>query len=305
MKTHTRLTLGVAIAGILASGQAAAVLCNSTSCGTPQCPSGNIPLCQAQKAGYVKNLVASKVTAPITLLPAAPSKGTTKALVHAQFPKVIVYNFTYNPTINAQVTAMPDILLARLSRQYYIETNTATAPLMAVAAKRLSAANLLRFKSAMGQAATDAAVNAYATPTVKSAYFSGVAKAAIRRSQAMYLSMGIKGVTAAPNLDMTIYEIFLDYFTAGETSAAAALASTATYASSYLAASFTIGYQIGTGIYWIDDQIDPAVNQWIGDELGAGVSDVIGIVTSPASYPSQDDGTYGTWAFTEADWETF
>lgn len=296
------LIYGAAIAGILGSAQVSAVVCNTVNANClnpPRCDE----VCQALKAGYISHPVASTVVAPLSLLPAAPPKGATRALVHTQFAKVIVYNFTYNPTINAQVTAMPDIMLARLSRQYYIETNTVTAPLMAVAAKRLTAANLLRFKSAMGQAATDAAVNAYAPTAVKAAYFTGIAKAPIRRSQAMYLSMGIKAVTPAPNLDMTIYEIFLDYFTAGETSVAAALASTAMYTAANLGAAYTFGYAVGTGIFWIDDQVDPAINNWIGDELGAGIDDVVNYVSSPDNYPSYDDGSSGFFGMKEWDWD--
>jgi hypothetical protein len=219
----------------------------------------------------------SKVTlqVPVTQPPAAPSYGKTKALVHSQFPAVQVYNFTNNPYIDATVTGLSDVYLARLTRQYYIETNGAVAPLMAVAAKKLSAANLLRFKASMGQAATDAAVNAYSSPTVKAGYFGGTTRAAIPRSEAMYLSMGINGVTPAPNLDMTLYEVFLDYLTAGETTAASALASTAAYAGTWLSAAATVGYQIGTVIYWIDDQVDPDINIWIGDELGAITTDII------------------------------
>jgi hypothetical protein len=302
MKTQHRLMLGAAIAGILASAQAAAVVCNAVgpSClNPPRCDA----FCQAQKLCYISKPVASKVTAPIALLPAAPTKGTTKATIHAQFPKVIVYNFTYNPTINTTVTSMADIYLARLTRQYYIETAGAVAPLMHIAAIRLSAANLLRFKSAMGQAATDAAVNSYATPAVKAAYFSGIAKAPIRRSQAMYLSMGIKALTPSPNLDMTVYEIFLDYYTAGETSAAAALASTGMYTASYLGAAFTVGYQIGTGIFWVDDQIDAGINNWIGDELGAAVGDVVDYVSSPDNYPYYDDGSTAFFGSKEWDWD--
>jgi hypothetical protein len=252
-------------------------------------------ICQAVKNGWLSDETAYQIKVPMSSLWAPISYGTAKATVHSQFPKVMVYNFTNNANIDATVTAMDDVYLARLSRQYYIETNGAITPLMTIAAKRLSAANLLRFKSTMGQAATDAAVNASASAAVKSAYFSGTAKAVVRRSEAMYLSMGITSVAASPNLDMTLYEIFLDYFTAGETSAAAALAMTAQYSSAYLAASFTVGYEIGTVIYWIDDQIDPDINVWIGDELGALVTDVVNFVTNPANYPAYDDGTFGTF----------
>lgn len=235
---------------------------------------------------------------PVPNTPAMPSLGTTKATIHSQFPVVTLYNFTYSPTINITVANMADVYLARLSRQYYIETKGNVAPLLAVAAKRLTAANLLRLQSAFGAAATTAAVNAYAPAAVKAAYGAGGTRAAVARSQAMYIQKGISGVTPSPNLDMTLYEIFLDYVTSGS-SGAAALASTATYAGAQLAASFTVGYQIGSVVYWVDDAIDPDINIWIGDEEGAAVNDVIDYVSNPANYPSYDDGNFGnlddTW----------
>lgn len=274
----------------------------------PAFPYGNLtgcgPLCVAIQSGYITFYSAGTITSvAINPLPYAPYKGTTATAIHSQFPKVILYNFTYSPSINTTIAGMQDIYLARLTRQYYIETGGNVAPLLRIAAIRLTAANLARVRASMGQAATDAAVNTYATATVKATYFATAPHPVIRRSEAMYLSMGIKSVTPAPNLDMTLYEIFLDYYTAGETSAAAALASTATYAGSYLAASFTVGYQVGSAIYWIDDKVDPDVNVWIGDELGAAATEIINYIENPSNYPAYEAAGLGSYGEDTYKWD--
>jgi len=80
-------------------------------------------------------------------------------------------------------------------------------------------------------------------------------------------------VIAAPTLDMTLYEVYLDYLTAG-LSTEAALGMTATYAGGYLGAAWLFGWNIGSGIVYINDQINPGINQAIGDALGAAMTDV-------------------------------
>ena len=140
---------------------------------------------------------------------------------------------------------MAPIVLARLSRQYYIESNGNMGPLLAVAAQRLSAANLIAIAAAFGQANVDSAVASYAPASTIAAYAGATRMAVIDRSQARMVVAGISGVTASPNLDMTIYEVFLDYLTAGtDTSVAAALAQTSSYAAGWLGAAATFGYSV-------------------------------------------------------------
>jgi hypothetical protein len=230
-----------------------------------------------------------------------PSLGTTKATIHSQFPVVILYNFTNSAVINTTITNAADIYLARLSRQYYIETNGNVAPLLKVAAQRLTANNLLRLQSAFGKANVDAAVKAYATATTQAGYAAGGTKPVIARSQAKMIQAGITGVTPSPNLDMTLYEIYLDYLTSG-LSVEASLAMGAGYASAYLGAAFEIGYEIGGAVYFLDDQIDPEINVWIGEEEGAIVSDVVDYVSSPDNFPAYDAGVLYDWQATFDDY---
>jgi len=247
--------------------------------------------------------MSDHATAPVAFpgSPPMPSRGTTVATIHSQFPVVVLYNFTYSPTINTTIANAANIYLARLSREYYIHSGGNLAPLLEVAAKRLTATNLLKLQAAFGKANVDAAVNAYAPAAVKASYTAGGARTVLARSQALYIQRGIAGLTPAPNLDMTIYDIFLDSWTAG-LSVEASLASTAAYAGSYLSASFAIGYQIGGAIYYIDDKIDPNINAWIGDEEGALIDEVIDFVSSPDFYPAYDSGGYEYYYFDDYSW---
>jgi len=194
---------------------------------------------------------------------------------------------------------MAQIELARLSRQYYIESNGNMGPLLEVAAQRLTAANLILIAAAFGQANVDAAVAAYAPASIQATYAASARMGIMDRSQARFVAMGISGVTPSPNLDMTLYEIFLDYFTAGaDTSAAAALAQTSAYAGTWLSAAATFGYSVGTGIYWIDDQIDPDINIYLGNEIGAAVDVAISLINTIAG-----DFTGDGSSATEDDWD--
>jgi hypothetical protein len=234
-------------------------------------------------------------------LPGSPSFGTTKAAVHTQFAAVILYNFQNNTSLNGQISQMAQIELARLSRQYYIESNGNMAPLLAVAAQKLTAANLILIAAAFGQANVDAAVAAYAPAATKATYGASSRMAIMDRSQARFVAMGISGVTASPNLDMTLYEIFLDYLTAGtDTTVAAALAQTSSYAGGWLGAAATFGYSVGTGIYWIDDQIDPDINIYLGNEIGKAVDVAISLVqTIVADFTPTEE----TETATQDDWD--
>jgi len=168
--------------------------------------------------------VHQNLTLPVPL-PGSPLFGTGHASVHAQFASVVLFNFQNNPMLNQQIAQMAPILLARLSRQYYIESNGNMGPLLAVAAQRLSAANLITIAATFGQANVDSAVASHAPASTIAAYAGATRMALIDRSQARMVVAGISGVTASPNLDMTIYEVSLDYLTAGtDTSVAAALA---------------------------------------------------------------------------------
>jgi hypothetical protein len=200
--------------------------------------------------------------------------------------------FAHNPQIDQIVANMTQWDLARLSvvlEQSYLYTlepccgggttyQVSVPAFLAGAVPNLSAASLVKIRAAFGSSDVDAAVNAYSSDAIKTAYFAASQIAPYPTSRAQVISVGQKvqlnttvtvlgAVTPNPLLDMTVYEIYLDYVTAGW-STAASLTATAKFVGGNISSAFIAGYTIGTGIYWIIDQTDPDINIWIGDQIG-------------------------------------
>jgi hypothetical protein len=100
----------------------------------------------------------------------------------------------------------------------------------------------------------------------------------------------IGGTTYAPptvGVDSTLEEIYLDFRTApaGALGPSAALYETAVYAMQNLAVAWGVGYTIGTGIHWLIERYDPALDNLIGYGLDT-------LLTKIAEYP-----TSGYWQF--------
>lgn len=210
-----------------------------------------------------------------------------KAAIHSNFNRVILCNLQHNPNVNMMIANMQPIDLARLSTQIdltaktFASMGTTNVPTVAMflqtTAQKLTAPNLMKIRSAFGGTETDSAVAKFSSLSIQSTYFSAVQKAPLRLSRAQILSNGLTvkagtvttqgTVVPAPVLDMTLYEVYLDYYTAGW-SASASLGASAIYISGNLTAAFSAGYLAGTGIYWITDKFTPEVNIWIGDQIG-------------------------------------
>jgi hypothetical protein len=79
---------------------------------------------------------------------------------------------------------------------------------------------------------------------------------------------------AAPTLDMTIPEIYLEFRTApvGNVGPAAAIAETTMYVSKNVGFAATVGWAIGTGISNLIETYDPSLNDAIGGTV-AGMVD--------------------------------
>lgn len=211
-----------------------------------------------------------------------------KAAIRSAFNRVILCNLQHNPNANAVIAGMGVFDLARLSTQFdltvkmFPNMSAGTVPKVAdflqVSAQRLNTANLKKIRSAFGGTETDAAVAKYASYSIQSAYFSGLQAAPLKTSRAQILSIGgvvkqgtvtVQGtVVGAPVLDMTLYEIYLEYATASGVSSMAAMASAAEYIGGQVTFAFSAGYLAGTGIYYVVDKVDPDITRFIGDEIG-------------------------------------
>ena len=86
-------------------------------------------------------------------------------------------------------------------------------------------------------------------------------------------------VGPAPTLDMTLYEIYLEFRTAaiGSLSVEAALYETAAFAGANLGTAFGVGLTIGTGIDWLIQTLDPPLWNMIGDTEGTIVGDCVSL----------------------------
>lgn len=158
------------------------------------------------------------------------------------------------------------------------------AAFLASAVPKLSAASLVKMRAAFGSTDVDAAVNAYSSVPVRNAYFATSFVSPYPTSRAQVISVGQKvqvgktvtvagAVTPNPLLDMTLYEVYLDYVTAGW-STSAAMAASARFIGGNISLAFFTGYTIGSGLFWAIDKYDPSLDVWIGDQIGSFVIEV-------------------------------
>ena len=155
------------------------------------------------------------LTAFILLAPVS-AFALTPAQIDAQFDANIRANFHANRQLDATLNQMGASDLA------FIAMRTNGDPqILAEALPKVSSANLLRLVTAFGADA--------------------------QRSE-------IQGVTAAPMLDYTFYEIYLDYLTAGN-SVGASLWLAGQYITLNLGAAYVAGNLLGQAIDWTVGQI--------------------------------------------------
>jgi hypothetical protein len=317
MKTIQCITLCTAL---IASAAAHAVTCrglNPESMGVH--PDGCIAV-EPPRGGKQGRLVSStNVETPQTPPASSPDYGPTLASIKTQFPLVMEWNWRNSRDPNATLAKMPDVTLARMTREYYIERKGVTTTLDTIMAQRLTAANLKRYAAAMGQSSTDAVVNLYAPAAVKASYHAMANHAMVPRSEANYKALAIGLTTPAikagavtgwlGQLDMTANDIYLDYYTATpEATQLTALAETGNLLWKRFALAWSIGYSIGSTIYFVDDKINPAINIAIGNEIGGAVDDVVNFMAAPdpgasgyVDIPGFYDFDIDTWDWCDAD----
>jgi hypothetical protein len=184
--------------------------------------------------------------------------GTSPATIQANFAGVIVNNLRANPGVAA---SMGNYELARLST--LLPQSTGVALVNALTPK-LTAPQLTRLASGFGFFTVGTAVSLYATPVVQNAYFTMRQPVALHESLA---SLQSALPVAAPTLDYTLYEVYLDYLTTG-LSEASALAMTAQFAGTYLTGSFVVGYEVGTSTYFLIQNLSPGAAETLDDFVG-------------------------------------
>jgi hypothetical protein len=196
-----------------------------------------------------------------------PWQGNTIATVSAQYPTVIEWAWRVNTAanLNARLTAIPDLELARFSHLYWLDSHGNMTPLLMLASQKLSAANLVKLRAAFGAAATDPEVATYAPATIHAQYIAAVKRIPIRQSHAAYVAAAKVSRTinamptgvAAPNVWMTPYEIYTEYLFAGAETEAEAAFLAGKYMYGALGKAAVWGFSVGTAYYAFGEHLDP------------------------------------------------
>jgi len=242
----------------------------------------------ATECGYSPTMVPVSSTPVPTPppVPPMPSQGTTVASIAAQFPAVIEWQFTYYSAaqLNAQWALFDPVSASRYSVAYYLDTNGNIAPLMTLAAQKLTAANLVKWASAFGVIETTDYVNAYSPATVRTAYLAAIGSAVpIHQSIAHHLSVnakamtlsGLSGGVGAPTIYMTPYEIYSEYLFTEATTEAGAWALAAKFCIGELGFAWWVGHDvIGAGFVWVASSIDPSYLADLAESWADGSTDI-------------------------------
>jgi hypothetical protein len=231
---------------------------------------------------------ACNATVPDSNPAGSSPQGQTPKEIHDRFATIIEHNF--NTSTANLVDRLHDDELASLAERYADATGGQTAPLLDRMASTLPAGSLTRVAQAFGYKATAAAVARKAPPQV-----AGEFLAAMAGSDAAAVSGPQR---AAPTVDMTINEVYLEFRTApvGSLSVSGALAETAMFVGGRLAFAYSTGYAVGTGIRWLLENYAPSVD----NAIGAGVASVVDSLSRATDYVEQGqleqdlDGLFGS-----------
>ncbi|WP_147292993.1 hypothetical protein [Dyella psychrodurans] len=194
--------------------------------------------------------------------------GSTPDEVQANFADIIEANFQYGSTEHL-LNGLSERELNDLADLYAIRTQGNTQPLLKIFAKRLSDQSLIRVAKVFGTKQVSAAVNEYASPDIQSSFNTKVA--AIDPVQPL---SGLATPMAAPTLDMTLQEIYLEFRTApvGSVGPTAAIAETTMYSAIWLTAAWKTGTAIGNQLHDLIVTYDPSLDDAIGGTV-AGMVD--------------------------------
>ncbi|RDS80020.1 hypothetical protein DWU99_20410 [Dyella psychrodurans] len=188
--------------------------------------------------------------------------------MQANFADIIEANFQYGSTEHL-LNGLSERELNDLADLYAIRTQGNTQPLLKIFAKRLSDQSLIRVAKVFGTKQVSAAVNEYASPDIQSSFNTKVA--AIDPVQPL---SGLATPMAAPTLDMTLQEIYLEFRTApvGSVGPTAAIAETTMYSAIWLTAAWKTGTAIGNQLHDLIVTYDPSLDDAIGGTV-AGMVD--------------------------------
>jgi hypothetical protein len=145
---------------------------------------------------------------------AAPNWGTSLATIPTAFGPAIEANFKNNPNLNAMVTGMDNMMLARLSTELHLHAASLTPTILAYAAQKLNGANLRRLEAVFGADAMAYPIGEFAPEATLTAYGALPVPAPFPLSEAWWQAGKGAGVTDSPG-DLYLWDLVLDSYTAG------------------------------------------------------------------------------------------
>jgi len=173
------------------------------------------------------------------------------------------------PDINGVVSRLSDLELADLVTLYGAASGGRQHELVTVLGNRISNAQMTRLSSAFNQPTT-------------------------------LMQSAPKGATVngpEVTLDMSIYEVYLEFRTAtvGSLSVGASMAQTAMYTAGWVSAAWGAGYTAGTGAAILMERYMPGTWEGIGNTIGAAVNGFNSATNflAQGSYQQQIDATFG------------
>ena len=234
---------------------------------------------------------------------AAPSSGTalignSPAEIHARFSSVIENNFQTG-NANQVIHNLSSLELADLAYVYGHANSGSTEPLLRILAKTVDADGLVKVASAFGQSATEMVVRTSAPAVIASQFLAHVPAEPVSSSFATRSSKAavILAAGAAPTVDMTPTEIYLDYRTApvGSLSITGALFETATFIATRVSQAFGAGYALGTVVNDVITTYDPDLEDAIGGTVAGSLEDISNAASefSQGQYEEGLDSLFG------------
>ena len=198
--------------------------------------------------------------------------GTTPAQIHSRLTSVIEFNLQRDPSV---VNRLTDQELADLAYVYGSANNGNFDTVSKIFARKLSPAMLVRLAPYFGMENMQRAVGSYAKPSVAQSYEALVSHSSGWKAD---VSARLINPTAAPTIDMTPYEIYLEFRTApvGSLTPASALAETGIFMAARLAPSAWVGWKIGTEINDVIETYDPELEDTIGGTIDTALNNING-----------------------------
>jgi hypothetical protein len=145
---------------------------------------------------------------------AAPNWGTSIATIPIAFGPAILANFRTNANLNAMVSGMDNMMLARLSTELHLHASSLTPTILAYAAQKLTGANLRRLEAVFGADAMAYPIGEFAPAATLKAYGALPVPAPFPLSEAWWQAGKGAGVTDSPG-DLYLWDLFLASYTAG------------------------------------------------------------------------------------------